>query len=353
VKYAAKAIDQTQGDYSNLNAPRLFNATSMQRLITQFRKFQLIQVSFIVRMLKDALVGATKAERTAARKAFGYVLGHHAALAGALGLPAANIVAMIFSASGDDDEPRDLEIEMRKVIGDDFMADLIIRGAPAALLNVNVSQNVGMGQAFSLLPFADGGLTRQGYSENLTGAMGPFIGGVVPQMYEALGNIGKGDYYKGLEGFMPSGIRNALRAMREGVEGATNTRGDELVSPEEITLSETFAKLLGFRTNTDATRQLIRSKTFEFEQFYRDRTSQLKREYTKAYESGDAEAMQDARESWNEMNASKKEYGFTVQPISNLLKAPREKAKRESDTVGGIQVKKSNVKFVESLVDEE
>jgi hypothetical protein len=144
-----------------------------------------------------------------------------------------------------------------------------------------------------------------------------------------------------------------MRAMREGAEGATNTRGDELVSPEEITLAETFAKALGFRTNTDSNRQLIRSRTYEFEEFFKDRTSQLKNEYAKAYKNGDAEAMQEARDNWNEMNGFKRDYGFTVQPISKLLQAPHDKAKRERDTVGGVQVKKSNVKFVKSVTEDD
>lgn len=354
VKYAAKAIDQTQGDYSNFNAPRLFNQTSFQRVITQFRKFQLIQVSFLVRMFKDATVGATKAERIAARRALGFVLAHHAVLAGALGLPAANIIAYAFSATGGDDEPKDLELELRKALGNDFMADLVTRGVPAAFLNVNVSNNVGMGQAFSLLPFTDIDFSsRDGYNAVLAGSMGPFIGGVGPQMWAAMGSFGRGDYYKGLEGVMPSGARTALKAFREGYEGVTNTRGDELVSPDEIALGETFAKLLGFKTNTDATRQLVRDKTYEFEKFFKDRTSELKNDYTKAYRNGDSDAMATIRDEWNEMNAAKRSYGFTVQPLSKLLQAPREKAKRERETVGGVQVKKSNVQFVESMVEEE
>jgi hypothetical protein len=353
VKYAARAIDQTQGDYSNLNAPRLFNATSFQRLVSQFRKFQLIQISFIVRMFKDAMVGASLEERAAARRALMYVLGHHAVLAGALGLPAANIIAWAFAASGGDDEPKDLELAMRKAIEDQFLADLLTRGVPAAVFNINVSQNVGMGQAFSLMPFTDITFDRAGYGEFLRGMSGPFIGGVVPQMWEAMGKFGSGDYYQGLEGVMPSGARNALRAMREGVSGVTNTRGDELVSPEEISMGATFAKLLGFKTNDDANRQMIRGRLAEFEQFYQDRTSQLKKQYAKAYRDGDTEGMVEARDHWQEMNASKSELGFKTQPISNLLKAPMEERKRERATIGGVQVTKANKRFVQSLTEEE
>lgn len=354
VDYAAEVIDSTQGDYSNFNAPRLFNQTAFQRVATQFRKFQLIQITFIVKMVKQAFAGATKAERAAAMKSLGFVLGHHAILAGGLGLPAANVIAMVYSAASDDDEPRDLEVDIRKALGNGFMADLVTRGAPAAILNVNVSSNVGMGQAFSILPFADGDITsREGYASAVVAGMGPFFGGVLPQMLTAMGSMYKGDYYKGLEGLMPSGARTALRALREATQGVTNTRGDELVSPDEVSLMHSIAKALGFRTNDDAVRQLIRSKTFEYDKFFKDRTSLLKNQYAKAYRDGDTDAMMEARESWLEMNQFKRDYGFTTQPISNLLKAPRERMERESDTVDGIQVRKNNRRFVESLTEEE
>ena len=353
VQYAADVIDATQGDYSNFNAPRLFNQTAFQRLISQFRKFQLIQITFIVKLVKGSIAGKSPEERAATRKALAFTLAHTGLLAGALGLPAANIIAAVFSAAGGDDEPRDLEIEMRKALGNGFMADLVTRGAPAAVLNVNMSNSIGMGQAFSLLPYTDVEFTREGYNAALAGSMGPLLGGTVPQVWNAMGSFGKGDYYKGLEGMMPSGARSALRAAREAVGGVTNTRGDELVSADELTLLHSVASALGFKLQDDAVRQLIRGKTYEFEKHYKELTTQLKNRYANAYTNGDVDEMMEIREEWREMNAAKRAYGFTVQPISNLLKAPRERRERETDTVGGVQVRKSNKRFVESLVDDE
>lgn len=353
VEYAAKAIDETQGDYSNLNAPRLMNATSIQRLVTQFRKFQLIQISFLVRMVKDATVGGTKEEKAAARAALMYVLGHHAVLAGAMGLPAANLVALVFSAFGDDDDDRDLELEARKALGNGFAADLLTRGVPAAVFNINLSNNVGMGQAFSIMPYEEVDLSRDGYSKMLTAMSGPFFGGLAPRAVEGMGKIYNGDFYRGMEGLLPSGFAATARALREMADGQTNSREDVLVSPEEISMLATVGKALGFRMQNDSTTSLIRTRKYELEQFFNERTSLLKNRYAAAYRDGDGEELADIREHWQEMQAFKRDYGFKPQPLSNLLKAPAEQRKRERQTRGGVQYNSGSEGFVEQYEAEE
>jgi hypothetical protein len=42
--------------------------------------------------------------------------------------------------------------------------------------------------------------------------------------------------------------------------------------------------------------------------------------------------------------------GLKRQPVSNLLKQPREQAKRERNTVGGLQYTSGNREMVERLV---
>jgi hypothetical protein len=51
--YAEAAIDMTQGDYSNFNAPTLMTGNWM-RVFTQFRKFQLIQATYLCHMFREA-----------------------------------------------------------------------------------------------------------------------------------------------------------------------------------------------------------------------------------------------------------------------------------------------------------
>lgn len=344
VEYAKKVVDRTQGDYSNFNAPRLLNATNFRKLITQFRKFQFIQASLLIRMVNDSLRSATPHERAMARKALMFMLGHHAVLAGALGLPLANVVAMAFSMTGGDDEPRDLELWMRRELGDNALADLLMHGVPA-VFNVNVSSNVGMGQTFSVVPFADVDMTGAGFKELTFAAMGPVFG-LGLKGWEAMGKAQQGDYYGFLTGVLPGAASSSLKSVNEFASGVKNKRGDVLVNPDEISFMDSVVKALGFKTQDDTIRQLVRGQQYEFEQFFKDRTTEVKKAYTEAYRDGDYEEMQALRTRWQEMQEFKREYGFKPQPLSTLLKAPAEQRKREAQTIGGVQYNAGNKGFV-------
>lgn len=349
--YAARVVDVTQGNYTNFNAPRLFNATSTNRLLTQFRKFQLIQLGFYYRLMRDSLKGATPEETKAARAALMFTLGHHAILAGAMGLPAASLVALVFGASGDDDEKRDLELWMRKELGGGPMADMLTRGVPAALFNMNISGNVGAGEMMSLMPFTDVDVSsRDGMAKTVLGMMGPTTSHLY-NFADAMHFMGQGDIYRGFEVMQPSGIRGAMKSWREASEGVTNRRGDLLVSPEEVDLWASLSKAAGFKTMDDSTRQLVNGAKFEFEKFYMERTTWMKNQYVQAYKEGDDQRITELRQSWNEMQANKRELGFTYQPLANLHKSIQESNKREANTVGGIQVRTTNRKFVEQFVE--
>jgi hypothetical protein len=52
------------------------------------------------------------------------------------------------------------------------------------------------------------------------------------------------------------------------------------------------------------------------------------------------------------MQSFKRDYGFTVQPMANLLKAPQERRKRERETVAGVEVDKGTRGIVSRLTGE-
>jgi hypothetical protein len=99
-------------------------------------------------------------------------------------------------------------------------------------------------------------------------------------------------------------------------------------------------------TKTITDRQFLQSAKFEYDQFYNEKTSELKREYVRAYSEGDTEARGKTMDEWNKLQESRARNGYTRQPLSTLLRAPQEKAKREKNTVGGVAVNKANRGFV-------
>lgn len=349
MEYAAEVIDRTQGDYSNFNAPRLFNMNNAARLLTQFRKFQMIQVTLLVSMVKGI---KNPYERAANTRALMFVLGHHALMAGAMGFPAINLIAMAFAATGDDEEPRDLELWMKNNLGDDELGKVLRYGVPS-LFNINMSGNIGMGQTFAVIPYADVDATRSGYDSLITSLAGPTFGGLGPQFWAAGGKALDGDYYGFLAGMLPGFLKSSMTAMRESVEGAKTGAGDVLVSAEDIVFADTLAKSMGFKTINDTTRQLVTGKRYEFEAFFRGKVRDIKRDYNEAYREGDGAKLEELREQWVNLQSFRRDYGFKAHPLSELMKAPAEQAKRERNTLNGVQFTNQNRGFVIDNAEEE
>ena len=140
--------------------------------------------------------------------------------------------------------------------------------------------------------------------------------------------------------------------IRFNTEGITMRNGDVVMSPEEIGFADTVFQGLGLPTTTITERQYRQGEVIKFDQFYNERSKEVKRDYVRAYKDNDSAAMSEARDAWNNLQESRIKYGYTRKPLSDLIKAPREQAKRERSVVGGIETTKSNKAFVQSLTEE-
>lgn len=349
VKYAAQVIYETHGDYSGFNAPR-FMRRGVGKLATQFRKFQLIQLSMFARLLNRAFTGASAEERYIAKKALALNLAHLGAAGGLMGMPAFSMIAWVIGkAIPGDDEPDDPEATLRRLIGDKALADLLLKGAPK-LLGVDISGRVGAGGMLSLLPYTDVELSRDGYAAAVTGLLGPFVGGLAPKVVDGIGQIAQGNLWKGTEQMMPTGLANVMKATRFADQGVTKRNGDVVLSADEVGMLDWAAQAVGLPTNTTTDRSFLASAQFKSDTFYRERTTQLKNQYAAAVRKNDTQGMQDVREEWMQTQAARRKLGYEVQPLSTLLRAPQEQMKRERETVAGVQTSRSNKGFVAPLI---
>ena len=345
LNYADKIIYTTHGDYSTGNAPR-FTREGIGRLATQFRKFQLIQISLMARLYNDAFRNEDPDTRMIGKRALAFTIGHTAVVGGAMGLPGFYALAAIYGLLfGGDDEPFNAELAMRRAIGNDTIADLLLKGVPAAL-GVDLSGKLGMGQMLSLFPYSNVDISRKGVYELVgTAVTGPF-GALLGKTAEGISYMGKGEYYKGVEQMLPSGLSNVAKAYRFATEGVTNRAGDVLLGKEEIDFVEAMMTALGLAPKQITDRQFLQATKFEFDEFYNDKASEIKRAYTRASKENDTAAQAKAREDWKKLQESRAKNGYTKQPLSSLLKAPQEQRKRERNVAGGVQFNRANKGFV-------
>lgn len=355
VDYAYKVNRITHGSYDGFNAPRWTRGPVLSTL-TQFKKFQLMQLSLLARMMHNSFdADLTPVERAAARKALTFTLAQTAVLTGLLGMPGASALEWLINMfMGDEDEPADIENSIREAIGDDSVSDLILKGTPT-LAHIDVSNRIGMGQTFSVIPFVEPELNREGYEKALTAMAGPILGGLGPKWFDAMGRIKEGDYYRGLAGLLPNGVGNAINAVRESASGVTKRNGDVLLTPEEVEFGTTFARSIGLQTTGTAERYREQERETMLTDFYKQRTKEMNRAYIEARESGDAEALTELRQDWEKLQAAREENGFKRQPFSSLIRA--EKAKRtreEKQTVRGVQYRsQERADYMRDLADDE
>jgi hypothetical protein len=346
-RYADDVLSQTHGDYTALNAPRAFN-NPVGKIMLQFRKFQLIQATLLAKLIKGSITGP---EQAANRKALAYLLTHTGIMAGAVGLPgyaAVSYLAQTLGLLGDDDEPEDATLALRRAIGDEDVADLLLKGVPAAL-GLDLSRKVGF-TPDKLLPVGELDLSSRSAAEKtMATVIGGPAGGLALRAIDGLAMIRDGNYYRGLEQLMPTGVTNAMKAYRQATEGLTRRNGDALVTPEEVGALDTVYSGLGFTPTAQSNRAEAADVQYKYDQKLHDKATKIKNEYLRARKEGDSGGMSEARDKWIKLQEARVANGHTRQPLSELLRAGAQQAKRERETVGGVPTSKYNRGFGREL----
>ena len=345
-QYAAQVVSDTHGSYDGFNTPRALSS-GVGRVVGQFRRFQIIQLSMLARLMHNSFKGASTEEKMVARKALGFIVAQMSVLGGAMAVPFMSQIAWMMSKIlGDPDEPDDYEFKLRRMINNKVVSDLLLRGVPAAL-GVDMSDKLGMGRVASILPFAQGDLTsRSGAEKILVAAMGPSAS-MGMKFADAFGMLLHGDYYKGLEMAMPNGVANVMKAGRFATEGITMRNGDLVLKPEDYGMVDAAFQAVGLPTNTVTDRQFTQNVKAEYDKFYHQKSTDIKGEYVNAYRAGDAQGMAKAREEFQRLEESRVSNGYKRLPMSELLKAPMAAIKRERGVIGGVETTKQNKGFVQ------
>jgi hypothetical protein len=238
----------------------------------------------------------------------------------------------------------------RTAIDNKPLADLLLGGVPKAL-GMGITNKVGMDKVFSIMPYTEIDLTsRKGVEKTVVGLLGPGVS-LAARAADGFDMMGKGDWYKGLEQLMPSGLANAAKGLRYGTEGLTQRNGDVVFSPEDISLLDSLMVGVGYQPNVISDRTRNNTSLRNYETKYKERADSLIHEYTQASKAGDSETMSEVRDSWRKLQQSQRDNGFTVSPLSTLLQSPNKQRKRERATDSGVEFSKHNRRFVESLPD--
>ena len=347
-QYADEVVYKTHGDYSGVNAPRLFGANAFTKIATQFRKFQLIQVGLMFGLAKRAFYDTTPAEKAIARRQLAWTMGIHFAMAGVKGTPFIGtmlaLMGFVFGGGDDDDDM------IRDYIKDKETSDLLLNGIPK-WLGFDMSQKVGAGNMLSPFPFLDTKPQegKEFWQDLVVAAMGP-SGSLGDRAFRALQYGYQGEYYKGVETMAPTGVANVMKAFRFGTEGVTTKAGDVHIPGEDFTLGDLVAQAAGLPPNKITDRTRVMGSLIRHEKWYDEKQDQINRDFKRAFKERDRRAMMEARKRHRELNERRREEGFKIVPMSRLTKTATDQRKREfkGQAIGStVGVKPSNRRFIQ------
>lgn len=348
-EYASQVIYDTHGDYSGFNEPRFIAAPGgVGKIAFQFRKFQVIMATVMAKMIHNSFKGASPEEKWIARKSLAFTLAHTVAMGGLVGFPAASTIgALVVKAmdaiTGDDKDWDDWEMELEhwlRANAPPWFADLLYKGAPYALLHTDLSGRLGLGNLTAIAPFSDA-KKAVGDRDALMATIGQLVAGPVGSIgantMDAIGFGRDGDPYRAMEAILPEGIiKGAAKSNRYATRGVETKGNDTLFKPSDLDSNDLFLTAIGVPSKRLADQANNRGRAFEMSEHYKAETTTMKRRYTRAQKDGDTAALKKVREDWNELQAARAEQGLKRQPLSTLLRAPREQAGRERRTIGGV-----------------
>ncbi len=238
IAYAAKVLDQTHFNYSTENAPYWMKpgagVVPMAKVVLQFRKYTIGMVSLYARTVAAAVKGESQQVKTEARRQLLALLTAQQLMAGAAGLPVAFPLAILYkivAGAFGDDEPDDLELDLRNALTDLFgkpVSTALVKGLPSAF-DLDLSSRVGSGNLLNPVPYMRSSDTPRGqYSELLLALAGPTLGGVIPNFYDGLNHMVDGNALRGFESMLPKAIRDVTKSYRFVTEGVTTRGGDTI-----------------------------------------------------------------------------------------------------------------------------
>jgi hypothetical protein len=100
---------------------------------------------------------------------------------------------------------------------------------------------------------------------------------------------------------------------------------------------------LGLPPKVLTDRWYLNSQKYEAEQFFRERSGEIRRDYEDAKKNGESTFA--IQQRWRELQRARRENGFSSQPLSVLLR--NDQTEREEKTIKGIKFNSGNRGFIE------
>ena len=317
------------------------------RVLFTFKTFIWNSAFVVARAFHQAAYGKDPAIVREARRQILGIFGMTMAFAGVKGLPFMGAIStlstMITALFGDEDEPFDLDVEMRE-----FFGELYYKGLVNYVTNLEIANRTGV--ANDLL-FRD---DPQGVAENglvltaMQQMFGPF-GSFIVGAERGTELMMQGEVLRGAEALMPSSLRNVFKAFRFAEEGALTARGQPII--EDISAWNIAMQAFGFSPAdlSNAYEEIAAKKGYERDVLAR--RASLLNKYDMAKKSGDYELLMEVNNDIQEFNQRR------IDPEAKITRDTlrRSQAAREAyeeNTINGVRFNKNLMPELQRIISE-
>ena len=369
-------------NYTQYNKPPPMK-TAAGRLAFQFLTYPLQMTSYLVRNFYGMLPFLNKEEKKEAAIKFFGTLGMTGLFAGVTGFPLYSFIMGMAEGmrellrdeededydEDDDGNPlgkRSLDLWFRNwfipnyfgpesSLADFFnlteeQAQTLARGVEMGPISAYTDLNVGTSTSLDGLWFrsdAPAETSREAFQNFVFSFTGP-IGSVGANFAGAFDDFNKGQINRGFEKLSPAWLRGGLTAMRLKSEGATTTKGDELMNPEFYTTGKLLAQTLGFGSTEVAQVQKANFMAKKIvTEINREKASLLNR-LDVAVRKDDDDEIDEMLEKIDKFNAKNAMLAINGETVSKSLQS---RSERRGKSYQGLSVSDKEAPFVYPLVE--
>jgi hypothetical protein len=302
VQFALKIVQDTQGDFSNTDAPRILKR--LPKLMVQYRKYQFMMGWVYANAAKAAWAGSTKEEKAVGYKTLGYMLMHAGMFGGVRGLPFIGAVAGAFSLFSGGEEPEDIERIIGEYIEDEALATLIARGLPS-LIGIDMSTKLSQDKIFHPAPFVDFEASQEGIRDVFFGTLLGPTANTASNAVRSVEFASEGNPYRSIESAMPKGIKTIMEAWRLGTEGYSLKNGDIPADPSHFNKLTLVAHALGIPAKDVNKIKWTRGQQYELAEYFSKEQQSIRNEYIRADKAGDYDRMSELEDEFDTLQDSK------------------------------------------------
>jgi hypothetical protein len=339
IDYADRIVRDTHFDYAAANRPDLFQG-NFRRVAFQFKMYSQGVTYLWGKTFRDAFITQLKTpeQKAEAKKIFYAMVGTQMIAAGAMGLPIGGILMgaqWAASAFDDDDEPIDVEVEIRKALTymfGDTVGKIIAKGPLSAATGLDFHSRLSLSDMWIREPDKELEGKDTAYYLLKT-AFGP-AGGLLEDVFVGGKLWGEGNKERAVEKWLPHSVSSLVKSGRMIEDGGAAALSGEMIY--EMNALEKAFQAAGLRSAGLAERQLQNSAIKNREAAVGDTKLKLLHAAVNAKMKGDNEAFKEAMDDIKEFNAKYPDLRITP---ASIMKSIKTRKKNKAITKEGLVVK--------------